>query len=106
MDQNFLQIKDSIANWVYGIKNKLHYVETDIVLDSSNSLRVIFESKEYLAELLVEQGSFTPYRFVKLEILPLTSSYPEPVYIWYDSQNDDISSIISNLQIGLNYFKQ
>lgn len=106
MDRDFLQIKDSIANWVYGIKNELHYLETDIVLDNLNSLRVIFESKEYLAELLVEQGYFTPYRFVKLEILPLSSACPKPVYIWYDSQNDDINSIISNLQIGLNYFKQ
>lgn len=106
MDQTFVQIRDSIANWVHGIKNKLHDATTDIVLDTPNSLRVIFESKEYIAELLVEQGCFTPYRFVKLEILSLTSSYPTPVYIWYDAQNDPIDAIIRHLQIGLNYFMQ
>lgn len=106
MEQTFAQIKDAVANWVYGIKDKLHYAVTDIVLDTPGSLRIIFENKEYIAELLVEQGCFDPYRFVKLEILPLTSSYPVPVYLWYDSQNDDINSIIRNLQIGLNWFKQ
>lgn len=106
MEQTFQQIKEQITNWVYGKKTQLEYVKTDIDLDTQDSLRVFFESDDLLAELLVEQGRFTPYRFVKLEILNIASNKPVLIYAWYDSQNDDINTIINNLQIGLDYIKK
>lgn len=106
MEQTFQQIKEQITNWVYGKKTQLEYVKTDIDLDTQDSLRVFFESDDLLAELLVEQGLFTPYRFVKLEILNIASNKPVLIYAWYDSQNDDINTIINNLQIGLDYIKK
>ena len=101
----FGQVKNTIAQWADNIKKTCPHIAVNVISDTDEFLRVIFESKEHIAELLVECNSFSPYRYVKMEILSLTSDYPLPVYTWYDSQNDDINTIVCNLQIGLEFLK-
>ena len=101
MDQTFLQIKNAVAQWAYNIKKACPNVATNVLLDTDEAFRVVFENEKRMAELLVECGAFAPYRYVKMEIFSLISKHPVPVYVWYDSQNDNIETIISNLQIGL-----
>ena len=106
MDQTFLQIKDGVTQWAYTIKTACPHVVTNIIVDTDKVLRVFFENEKYIAELVVEDGDFSPYRYVKMEILPLASKHPAPTYLWYDTQNDNVEKIITNLQIGLNLFSK
>lgn len=106
MDQTtFSEIKTAIAQWADRIKACPHVV-TNIIFNTDEALRIIFEGKEHVAELLVESGSFAPYRYVKMEILSLASDDPTPIYRWYDSPSDHIETIIANLQIGLQFLSE
>lgn len=87
-------------------KTACPHIVTNILVDTGEVLRAFFENEKYIAELVVEDGDFSPYRYVKMEILPLASKHPIPIYSWYDTQNDSVEKIVTNLQRGLDLFNK
>lgn len=102
MDQAFMQIKNSVKRWLDNVVSTCPHIMINVIIDNNEILRVAFESERCMAEVLVNSASFAPYRYVKMEILSLTSEHPIPIYTWYDSEEDDDKKIIKGLQTGLN----
>ena len=75
-----------------------------VLTDSSDGLRVIFETENALAELLAGEGAFSPYRFVAFTVLdPRQELHAEPVFCFYDDASHTIGDILRELDRGLRF---
>lgn len=73
----------------------------DILLDDENCFRAILEMKNCMCELIVENGDFTPYRFVNFTIVPSDSDEINSVYCYHDSESETLENVKSCIQKGI-----
>ena len=52
-----------------------------------------------MGEIVANEPEWTPYRFVKMEILPLDDG--PPVFVWYDGAGDDAAAVVQHITAGL-----
>lgn len=77
----------------------------DIITDNEHYIRAICNSRNYIAEFLVEQAFFAPYRFVKIEILTKSENY-DIAHIWYDSETDGLDDIQQKVDEAITLLKE
>ena len=73
--------------------------------DTDEGLWVFFESENALAELIVAEGDFTPYRFVSMTVLD-TRLPPQagPVFTLWGREDHTIPDILRALDRGMEVF--
>lgn len=73
--------------------------------DTDEGLWVFFESENALAELIVAEGDFTPYRFVSMTVLD-TRLDPNaaPVFTFWGNGDHTIPDILRALDRGMEVF--
>ena len=64
---------------------------------------VNFEFLHCLAELRVEDQQYVPYRYVLLLVAAWVNGNVDTIYSYNDCDNDDLASIISHLNRGLEF---
>ncbi len=72
---------------------------TEIIQDDLNAFRVIIESESRMAEVVVEEPNFAPYRWVKMEVYEVDTE--SMTYAWYDKNEDTLETILVNIDEGL-----
>lgn len=100
----FSEIKSLVVDWYEENQTyfKKHAVETEVLRDEKDGFVVSFETDKAMAELVVEQASFTPYRFVSFEIATIEDDKANISYSWYDSYETSNSKIKRMLKKGTN----
>lgn len=95
----FVEVREAISKWVKGnnekFKNKNILLE--ILKDDDNCLRVELNFGELLAEILVEEPDFAPYRYVSFQAVGIVNGVPDLLYFWYDEEGMRIEEIIEKL---------
>lgn len=104
--QNTYQsVKSFVAKWIdknkEDIKDK--NISISILRDEETGLVVSFENEEVMAELVVEQPDFSPYRFVSFEVAAIEEDRAKIVYSWYDNDNTSQEEIGDSLQRGIDF---
>lgn len=70
--------------------------------DSPDGLWVVLDTDRALAELIVSEPDFAPYRFVSFTVLdPRLDVTAEPVFLFYDDTSHTIDDILRELDRGL-----
>lgn len=92
------------CDWVKSIENKYKtQIKTEIIENTDVLFRVIFETEHNLAELIVGEPDFAPYRFVSFLVFSAKHlSESEPIFSYYDNETSTIEEIISQLSNGIN----
>ena len=67
--------------------------------DSDCAYWAIIELDHCMGEIVVNESTWAPYRFVKMEILPLDDGLP--VFAWYDGAGDDAAAVGRQIAAGL-----
>ena len=80
-------------------------VPAQINRDTDEGLWVFFESENALAELIVAEGDFTPYRFVSMTVLDTRlDPHAAPVFSFWGNGDHTVSDILRELDRALEIF--
>ena len=104
MDIRYEDILNSVKEWIWEfVQSKPLDMTYEIIHDRQECFRIIFHfSKNCLGEIVVSNAdSFTYYRYVKFEVLGFTSESDQSVYLWYDSDKEELADILTGLNNGI-----
>ena len=98
------KIKRVVKEWL--IENRYildeSSIELETLIDNEQCFRIILESADKMGEILVEDASFAPYRYFKLEIAQIIDNRAQIVNAWYDTENTDDDYYQLALKSGIN----
>lgn len=104
--QNLFQsIKLFVATWIDKNKKDIEQknISVSILRDENTGLVVSFENDEVIAELVVEQPDFAPYRFVSFEVAAIENDQAKIIYSWYDDDNTSEKEIADGIMGGIEF---
>ena len=80
------RVKTIVREWLLEHSDVLvaQGVQTEMVVDNENYLRIILETMDRMGEIIVENAGFAPYRFFKFEVAQIVDDRAEIVMAWYD----------------------
>ena len=87
-------VKTAVAEW------SNTDTQIRVMADSESAYWAVADFDYCMGEIVVDQPVWAPYRFVKMEILPLDEELP--VFVWYDSADDDAAAVRQQITEGLN----
>lgn len=99
----FDTIMTTTSNWIKSTKNKYKaQIKTEIIEHTDILYRVIFETEHSLAELIVNEPDFAPYRYVSFLVYSAKHlSEAIPLFSYYDNEESTIEEIIEQLNNGI-----
>ena len=95
----FADVLGAVHQWMDAVKIQYDsWLEVEILEDRDTMFRAVMESKNHLAELIVNEPGFAPYRFVSFQVLGMESTGDKPpLFCFYDDETCEVSDIISRL---------
>ena len=80
------RVKTIVREWILENSEILdaHGVQTEMVADNEDYLRIILETEDRMGEIVVEDAGFATYRFFKIEVAQIVDDRAEIVMAWYD----------------------
>ena len=80
------RVKTIVREWLLEHSDVLvaQGVQTEMVADNEDYLRIILETEDRIGEIIVEDANFAPYRSFKIEVAQLVDDRAEIVMAWYD----------------------
>lgn len=102
--QKIKEIKNKVL-CIIEQKNR-EFVSSNIVIDilknEESEFFAIFEKNNALAQIVIGEPDFSPYKFICFEILDIKSE--KIVHYWYDNEKTTIQEIIENIEKAIDYF--
>ena len=97
MEYDFHTILWAVRDWMAQVP-----FTPDILHDDADGLRVIWETAEHLAELIVRESEYAPYKWVAFTILDVRlEPGQEPVYSYHDREGSSLEEILAALGRGV-----
>lgn len=98
------RVKTIVREWLLENSDVLdaHGVQTEIVADNEDYLRIILETTDKMGEIIVDDASFAPHRSFKIEVAQIVDERAEMVMAWYDKDGTDDDAYREVLKNGLN----
>lgn len=100
----FQEIKSIVKEWCE--ENKIYFknnnINIDILRNEKEGFVVSFDKDIAMAELVVEQTSYAPYRFVSFEIVTVEADRAKISYSWYDNESTSQKELKGQLTKGIN----
>lgn len=95
----FADVLGAVHQWMDAVKIQYDsWLEIEILEDRDTMFRAVMESRNHLAELIVNEPGFAPYRFVSFQVLGMESTCDKPpLFCFYDDETCGVSDIISRL---------
>ena len=95
------RVKTIVREWLLENSDVLdaHGVQMEMVADNEDYLRIILETEDRMGEIVVEDASFAPYRFFKIEVAQIVDDRAEIVMAWYDKDatgDDEYREVLKN----------
>ena len=97
------RVKTIVREWLLENSDVLdaHGVSMEIVVDNEDYLRILLETTDRMGEIIVEDASFAPYRFFKIEVAQIVDERAEIVMAWYDKEDTDDDEYREALKNGV-----
>ena len=98
------RVKTILREWLLEHSDVLaaQGVQTEMVADNEDYLRIILETMDRMGEIVVEDAGFAPYRFFKFEVAQIVDDRAEIVMAWYDKDTTDADEYREALKNGVN----
>lgn len=102
----FQEIKSIVIEWCE--ENETYFknnnINIDVLRNEKDGFVVSFDNDIAMAELVVEQASYAPYRFISFEIATVEADRGKISYSWYDNESTPKKELKEQLTRGINYF--
>ena len=97
------RVKTIVREWLLENSDGLdaYGVQMEMVADNEDYLRIILETEDRMGEIVVEDASFAPYRFFKIEVAQIVDDRAEIVMAWYDKEDTDDDAYREALKNGV-----
>ncbi len=93
-----------VKEWVKNISDKYkHLLKIETLIDEELVYRVIFQLENCMAQVLVEEPQFAPYKNIAFEIVGMENNKVNNVYSWYNTGNESEDEIFSKLNEGIKF---
>lgn len=100
----FDSIRKAVCTWVNDVEKKYSTkLSIDRIKNKPDIFLVYIFLKECAAQVIVNDPEWAPYRYVGFEVFSILDKKAELVFTWYDSDKDDVDSVIQQLQSGIEY---
>ena len=95
----FVEVREAISKWLESSNEQLRNknISCEILKDDESCLRVELNFGELLAEILVEEPDWAPYRYVSFQAVGTVNGVPDLLHFWYDKEDTSIEEVIENL---------
>jgi len=95
----FVEVREAISQWITSNNERLrnNNISLEILKDDKDCLRVELNFGKLLAEILVAEPDFAPYRYVSFQAVGVVNGVPNFVHFWYDEDGMGIKEVIKNL---------
>ena len=99
----FEQLVDVIMNWIRSVRdNNKEKLMIEFIKEESLLLRYDIESKNYLAEIIVEPEGFHPHRYVWFQALDKNKDASQKPLFYMDEHDSSLNDILNNLNKLIN----
>lgn len=78
-------------------------LSAEILINEETLYRVVFELKNCMVQVIVEQSEFAPYKNISFEVAGMKNNKSDYVYCWYDNGNESRNEIIFQLNKGIEF---
>ena len=97
------RVKTIVREWLLEHSDVLvaQGVQTEMVADNEDYLRIILETEDRMGEIVVEDASFAPYRFFKIEVAQIVDERAKIVMAWYDKDTTGDDAYREALKKGI-----
>ena len=98
----FTEVREIVAHWLkrnQGIFE--NNISVEVLRDNIDCLRFELNFGEILAEIIVEEPGFAPYRYVSFQAADIIDGVWKMVYTWYDEEETTAEEIVGNLDKAL-----
>jgi hypothetical protein len=97
------RVKTIVREWFLENSDVLdaHGVQTEMVADNEDYLRIILETTDRMGEIVVEDANFAPYRSFKIEVAQIVDDRAEIVMAWYDKDTTGADEYREALKNGV-----
>ena len=93
----FTEVLTSVREWLAHVP-----MPAQIQRDTDAGLWAYIETENALAELIVAEGEFAPYRFVSFSVMDIRlDPHAEPAYCFHDNESHTIPDILQALDRGM-----
>jgi hypothetical protein len=95
----FTEAREAVARWLESSRGSLvdRGIVIGVVRDIDACLAVVLNFGECVADVVVEEPYFAPYRFVSFQALAMEDETLKTVHFWYDDEGTTVEEIIKNL---------
>lgn len=102
------RVKTIVREWLLEHSDVLveQGVQTEMVADNEDYLRIILETMDRMGEIIVEDAGFAPYRFFKFEVAQIVDDRAEIVMAWYDKDTTGNDEYREALKTGLDTYRR
>jgi hypothetical protein len=99
----FSEVRDTVLKWFTDNNDKFNTkgIKTKILTNTTECIRISFETEKCTAELISDEQNFSPYRYVFFQALTYENDMPKQSYFWADNENDTPDSIVYNLDMAI-----
>ena len=96
---SFVEVKEAVAEWLWNSNEyfKEKNIALEIIKDEADILLAELDFGECLAEIVVDEPYFAPYRYVAFQAVKIVAGAPESFNFWYDGEGVSKEEIINNL---------
>jgi len=104
-NNSFQTIKKEIISLVNANINKFKKqgVEIEEIKNSEDCYRIIFHFNNCMAQIIVDDHNFSPYRFVCFEVIGWIAEKSKIIYYFYDDSETDIEEILFQINKGFEF---
>ncbi|MBC1483967.1 hypothetical protein HCJ52_13795 [Listeria sp. FSL L7-1485] len=78
-------------------------IKVTIIKNEKDGYVVEFDNDICMAEIVVEEATYAPYRYVSFEVVSVVDSKVKIIYSWYDDDTSMLTDIEKELDKGIQF---
>lgn len=78
-------------------------IKVTIIKNEKDGYVVEFDNDICMAEIVVEEATCAPYRYVSFEVVSIVDSKVKIIYSWYDDETSMLTDIEKELDKGIQF---
>ncbi|MBK1997116.1 hypothetical protein JI640_14500 [Listeria ivanovii subsp. londoniensis] len=101
----FNSIRLGVIAWLDANKESIEEngIKVTIIKNKKDSYVVEFDNDICMAEIVVEEATYAPYRYVSFEVVSIVDSNVKIIYSWYDDETSVLTDIEKELDKGIQF---
>ena len=93
-----------IKKWIRNVEiENSNILVVEFVHEEDCFLYYNLESRQYIADLVIEPEGFHPHRYVLFQALDKTKDIHQNAYLYLDNQKSSVSDIVKGLNEAISY---